>query len=331
MNRKQGLRSLFAATQIAFACALSSYLPSAAAQDYPNHAIKLIGAFSAGSGTDAAARLLSEGLSEQLMQPVVVENRPGANTIIGTTYAAKSPPDGYTLAMIFVENMLINPVITKDIKYSTTDLDPVAIVGQIPLVILGAPNLPYDSIEQVRDASVKEGKTFNFGTWGNGSVAHVVGAMLAQEGKFKFNFIPFSGSAPSTTAVMGGHVDLAVATPATAINLITGGKAKALAVGSAQRIPELPNTETLAEAGLGKVSAVQWHGLAVRAGGNQKIIHTLADAVQKIYANPTMHEKFMKLGYLEVGGMTPEQYGQFIRAQMATWSDAIKASGIEQQ
>lgn len=320
-----------ALTKLAVACTVWGYSVSAVADDYPSRPLKIVAPFTAGSGTDTAARLLAEGLSKQLKQPVVVENRPGANTIIGTTYAAKAEPDGYTLSMIFVDNMLINPVIMKDLQYSTSDLDPVAIVGQIPLVVLGSPNLPYDNLQQLHDAAVKEGRSFNLGTWGNGSVAHVFGAMLAKEGNFKFDYIPFSGSAPAINAVMGGHVDLAVATPASSANLVASGKAKALAVGFPTRVPELPNTPTLKESGLGKVNAMQWHGLAVRAGGNKQIIQKLSDAVNNVYADPVYYEKFAKIGYLKIGGMNPEQFSQFIHDQGSAWRDAIIDSGIEHQ
>lgn len=331
-NRLETLaRRLPAALAALLAAGLVGGLPAAHAQGYPDRPLRLIAPFSAGSGTDAAARLLAEGLTRELKQPVVVENKPGANTMIGTTFAAKSAPDGYTLTMIFADNMLINPVVYKDLQYAVSDLDPVAIVGQVPMVIVGASHLPYDSMEQLRQASVKEGKSFNLGTWGNGSVAHVVGAMLAQEGKFKFEFIPFSGAAPSATAVMGGHVDLAVLAPTNALSMVKAGKVKALAVGSESRLAELPDTETLKEAGLGKVSAVQWHGLAVRAGGDQKIIDTLAGAVSKIYADPAYHAKFMALGYARIGGMTPAQYRRFIQEQDQIWRPAILASGIAQQ
>ncbi|THF89297.1 MAG: tripartite tricarboxylate transporter substrate binding protein [Sulfitobacter sp. SK025] len=232
-------KTIAAMKKLCLVCALIGSSVNAMADEYPNRPLTIIAAFSAGSGTDTAARLLAEGLSKQLKQPVVVENRPGANTMIGTTYASKANPDGYTLAMIFVDNMLINPAIMKNIKYSSSDLDPVAIVGQIPLVVLAAPDLPYDSLQQLRDASMKEGKSFNFGTWGHGSVAHVFGAMLANEGGFNFNYIPFPGSAPSINAVMGGHVDLAVATPASSASLIARGKAKALGVSFPTRIPRV--------------------------------------------------------------------------------------------
>lgn len=324
-------KTFVAMTKLGLACALVGGSVSAVADEYPNRPLKIVAAFSAGSGTDIAARLLADGLSKQLKQPVVVENRPGASTMIGTNYAAKAKPDGYTLAMIFVDNMLINPAIMENLNYSPSDLDPVAIVGQIPLVVLASPQLPYDSIQQLRDASIKEGKSFNFGTWGHGSVAHVFGAMLANEGGFKFNYIPFSGSAPSINAVMGGHVDLAVATPASSADLVASGKAKALGVSFPTRVPELPNAPTLIEAGLGKVDAMQWHGLAVRAGGDRKIIQTLADAVKNVYADPAYHEKFAKMGYLKIGGMTPDQFSQFIKDQGSSWRAAISASGIKQQ
>lgn len=298
------------------------------AQDYPHKPIRLVAPASVGSTSDLAARLLAAGLTRKLGQPVVVENKPGANTAIGTAAAARAPADGYTLVMIFVDNMSLNPAIRNDLGYKPADLDPVAIVGQIPLVILGAPHLPYHSIKELKAAAMQGKNGFSFGTWGNGSVAHVVGAMLDENRKFNFNYVPFTGSAPSTNAVMGGHVDLAVATAGTAETVLASNKAKALAVGSAKRLPTLPEVPTLAEAGFDNVQAIQWHGLAVRAGGDQKIILKLQDAVASIYAELDTRERFLKLGYEDIGGMSAAQFKGFIDSTSLAWAKAVKAGNI---
>ena len=310
------------------AALFSAPIAIASAEEYPNRPLRLIAPFTAGSGTDAAARLLADGLTRKLGQPVVVENRPGANTAIGSALAAKSATDGYTLVMIFVDNMSLNPAIKSDLGYKPSDFDPVAIVGQIPLVLLGSPQLPYSNINELKAAALQGKKTYSFGTWGNGSVAHVVGVMLNEKGLFDFNYIPYAGSAPATNAVMGGHVDLAISTSATAETLLGSGKAKALAVGSPQRLPSLPGVPTLAESGFGNVQAIQWHGLAVRAGGDPAIIGRLQDAVAAIYAEPESRERFLKLGYMEVGGMTAAQFKTFIKTTSPTWANAVKAGHI---
>jgi tripartite-type tricarboxylate transporter receptor subunit TctC len=301
---------------------------SVSAQNYPDKPIRLIAPASVGSTSDLAARLLAAGLARKLGQPVVVENRPGANTAIGTAAAAKMPPDGYTLAMIFVDNMSLNPALRNDLGYKPSDLDPVAIVGQIPLVILGARHLPYASMKELKAAAAQGKKRFNFATWGNGSVAHVVGAMLDDNKLFDFNYVPFTGSAPSTNAVMGGHVDLAVATSGTAETVVASDKARALAVGSPQRLPSLPSVPTLAESGFENVQAIQWHGLAVRAGGDQKVITKLQDAVASFYAEPETRQRFLKLGYMDLGGMTAAQFKAFIDSTSPMWAKAVKSGNI---
>jgi tripartite-type tricarboxylate transporter receptor subunit TctC len=316
------------ATRVALGTILALAAASVVAQDYPNKAIRLVAPASVGSTTDLAARLLAEGLSRKLGQPVVVDNRPGANTAIGTAIAAKSPADGYTLAMIFVDNMSLNPAIRNDLGYKPSDLDPVAIVGQVPLVILGAAHLPYSSMGELKAAAMQGKKGLSFGTWGNGSVAHVVGVMLDENKLFNFNFVPYPGSAPSTTAVMGGHVDLAVASSGVAEKAVGSTKVKALAVFSTKRLPTLPNVPTLAEAGFGDMHATQWHGLAVRAGGDKKIITRLQDAVASLYAEPETRQRFLKLGYVDVGGMSAAEFKRFIDATSSIWARAVKAGNI---
>lgn len=303
---------------------------SHANNSYPNQSIRLIGAFSAGSSTDTVARFLAEGLTKQLKQTVIVENKPGANTAIGTTLAANAAPDGYTLSMIFVENMIINPIINKDLRYSPKDLDPVAIVGQIPLVLLASPDLPYDTINELQLATKEENKIFNLGTWGNGSVAHVIGAMVEKKGNLKFNYIPFSGSAPSINALIGGHIDLAVSTPTTAAALISSKKAKAIAIASPYRVPGLPDTETFTEAGLENIGVTQWHGLAVKSNGNEEIINKISKVIEKTYEDQEFLNKISGLGYIDIGGMSPSEYKVFIEDQTKIWSEAIKESGITQ-
>jgi tripartite-type tricarboxylate transporter receptor subunit TctC len=301
---------------------------TAGAQEYPNRPIRLIAPASVGSVSDSAARLLAAGLTRKLGQTVIVENRPGANTAIGTAAAARAPADGYTLVIVFVDNMSLNPAIRDNLGYSPADFDPVAIVGQLPQVLLGAEHLPYSNIEELTAAAKQGKKGYSFGTWGNGSVAHLVGVMLDEQRLFDFNYIPFAGSSPSTNALMGGHVDLAVASAGIAEKLVRTSKVKALAVFASKRLESLPDVPTMAQAGFGNPQAFQWHGLAVRAGGDKKIIAKLQDAVASVYAEPETRQRFLSLGYIDVGGMSSTEFKTFIDVTSPLWAKAVKVGNI---
>lgn len=297
-----------------------------AAQIYPEKMLKMIHAFSAGSGTDACGRLLSEGLSRDLHQSVVVENRPGASMAIGTAYAAKQPADGYTLLMVTLDSLGINPVLYPHIGYKIEDFDPVTLVGQIPLVLIGAPSSPYSNFDTLLKAAITEKKELTMGTWGYGSVGHVVGVLITQKTPLKFEFAPFQGAAPAAQAVMGGHVDTTLITPQSAIDIVKTGRAKAFAIGGELRHPELPGVPTFKELGFPEVKSMQWHGVAVRAGGNKEIIDRLYAGCQKVFKDNDLSQKILQVGYTKIDARGPDEFGKFIRAEAESWGKLVKNS-----
>jgi tripartite-type tricarboxylate transporter receptor subunit TctC len=295
---------------------------------YPNRPIKLIHAFAAGSGTDNTGRVIAERLAQRLGQPVVVENKPGANMIIGSEYAAKQPADGYTLIMVTLDNLGINPSLYRNPGYSVKDFDPLTLIGTFPLALMSATGFKYNNLKELRAAAAASGQPFNFGTWGIGSVAHLYGELIKAETGIPLNFIPFQGAAPAVAATLAGHVDLTLSSAFTFTPHSKAGKAKALAIGGNARHPEMPQVATFTEQGFPDVGAIQWHGIAVRAGGNRAIIDKLYAALKDVMSEPDTKEKILKTGYTAIDGRPPAEFAFFINAEAVKWERIVKASGV---
>ena len=245
---------------------------------------------------------------------------------IGTAYAAKQPNDGYTLLMVTLDSLGINPFIYPNIGYKPSDFDPITLVGQIPLVLLGPPDSKYQNFEALLRASKDDRKEFAMGTWGYGSVGHVAGVMIAQKTGLKFEYVPFQGAAPATQAVMGGHVDLTLVTPQTASDFVKSGRVKAFATGADSRLAELPDVPTFRELGYADVKAVQWHGLAARAGGNREIIGKIYAGCQSIFREKSLAEKILQVGYTKIDARSPADFDRFIREESESWGKLVKAT-----
>lgn len=306
---------------------MTGILPAFAA-GYPERQLSMIHAFAPGSSTDAAGRLIADALRDRLGQPVVVENKPGANTIIGTDYAARQPADGYTLLMVTIDSLCINPALYEKLPYSVTAFDPLTMVGFIPLVLVGSTKLPDMPLQELfkQPKAMQDG--LDFGTWGQGSVAHLVGEMIRQETGANLVYVPFQGAAPSNMAVQQGTVDFAVLTPQSAAQLVASGKVRIYALGGEERSPIIPDVPTFKELGLGNVKAVQWHGVAVRAGGNRQIIDRLYGEVSGFFKQGGVEEKFTRLGYQKLDGRSPQDFAKLIAEQTEIWGRAVKATGL---
>ena len=302
---------------------------AAADAAYPSKPIKMIHAFAPGSGTDNTGRLIAERLSQKLGQPVVVENKPGANMIIGSEYVARQPGDGYTMLMVTLDNLGINPSLYRNPGYTPKDFDPITLVGLLPLVLMASTGFKYNTLAEMKQASNATKRPFTFGTWGVGSVAHLVGELIRMEVDIAFDFVPFQGAAPATTATLGGHVDVTIASAFTSSQNIKSGKAKAIAIGGVSRSADLPQVPTFVELGYPKIEATQWHGVAVRAGGQQAIVDRLYGEIQSILTEPESQERLLRTGYSKIDGRSPAAFASFIAAEAQTWAGVVKASGIK--
>ena len=321
MNRP---RFLAVACVTAALCALPW---SASAQRFPNKPVRIVVPYTAGGNLDFSARLFGQALAEELGQPFIIDNRPGANGNTGTEQVARAAPDGYTLAMVSAGTMTINPALYRNMGFDPEkDLASISIVATGPLVLEVNNAMPFNSLpELIAYAKANPGK-LNFASGGSGTLAHLTTELLKARAGIDIVHVPYKGTSLAVTDVMGGHVNAIFDTLSTAVPLIREGKLKAIAVTSAKRSVALPNVPTIAEAGLADYAAETWAGLVAPAGTPRDVIASLQAAVARIAAREQIQNKLASVGSEAVGG-TPEQFAAAVRSERARWAEVVKVSG----
>jgi tripartite-type tricarboxylate transporter receptor subunit TctC len=307
---------------------LTVMLPQALAQDnYPNRPIRMVVAIPAGSGTDTVARLIAQGLSERLGRQVVVENRPGAGTIIGNETVAKAKPDGYTLLMNGAA-LTIAPAMYKKLPYDTArDFAPITIAVSSPNLIAVHPSVPATSVrEMIALAKARPGQIL-FSSGGRGTNSHLATELFASMAQVRMTHVPYKGSTPGVVALMAGEVALMTNSVSTLQPHVRSGKLRALGVASARRVAVAPDIPTIAEAGLPGYESAQWSGLLAPAGTPQEIIGRLHRETVAILRAPDMRERLAGDGS-ELVANSPEEFAAFIKAELVKWAAVVKATGI---
>lgn len=313
---------------VAVLTSLAMVAPSHA-QEWPSKAIKLIVPFPPGGGTDIIGRVLGNRLSESLKQPIIVENKPGAGGNIGVDLAAKSAPDGYTIVLGQTSNLAINPSLYSKLPYDPLkDLSPVTLVADAPLALVVSADSTIKSLAELIEAAKSKPEAVTFGSPGNGTVAHLTGELLQKAAGVKMLHVPYKGSAPALTDLMGGRIDAFMSSVPTALSQIKGGKLRALAVSSAKRSPALPDVPTMQEAGLKGFDATTWFGILVPAGTSKPIIEKLSNAINAALKSPDVAEKIALEGGAPIGGTT-EQFATLLKSEITTWSVVVKDSGAK--
>ncbi|MGV3572388.1 MAG: tripartite tricarboxylate transporter substrate binding protein [Ramlibacter sp.] len=313
---------------IAGAALLAAAPFAASAQaPYPSKPINLVVPFSAGGTTDILARIVGEALKKELGQPVVIDNRAGAGGNIGGALAAKAAPDGYTLFMGTVGTHAINASLYKKMPFDPTkDFAPLTRVAMVPNLLVAHPSRPYKNVKElIAYAKANPGKV-NFGSSGSGSSIHLSGELFNALAKVDMIHIPYKGSAPAVTDLVGGQIDLMFDNMPSAIQHVRSGRLRPLAVTTAKRSPELPDVPTIAEAGVPGYEATSWFGMFTTAGTPAPVVARLNAALVKVLADPEVKKKFAEQG-AEAIGEKPEQFAEFIRKESAKWSQVVKASG----
>ena len=301
---------------------------SAAPSDYPTRPITLVVPYDAGGGNDVIARLVAAKMSASLGQPIMVENRGGAGSLIGTRYVAKSKPDGYTL-LIATSALAINPALYADAGYDPRkDFAPVGLIATSANVVIVRPSLPADSIAELIGLAKKEPGKLDFASTGTGTSTHLAAELFAAMADVKMTPIPYKGVAPAVTDLLGGHVDLMFCPTASVVGLVKDGKLRALAVTGAKRSPLFPQLPTLAEAGLPGYAAELHYGLVAPAGTPEPVIATLNAALNGALANTEVQSRLAVDGAQILPG-TPAAYAADIAAEQAKWSAIIKRSGVK--
>lgn len=289
---------------------------AAMAQEYPSKPIRWIVPYPAGGGADNLARLVTQRLSQSLKQPIVVDNRPGGNTIIGTQALLSSLKDGYTV-MHTAEQLASNTALYPDLKYSADrDIEFVAPMVRTPLVLLARPNLPVSDAAGVIAYMKERGDKVTFGSWGQGGANHLVMEAFADRVGARPVHVPFPGAAPAIQNLLGGQIDLYFSDPTTALPYVRAGKLKALLVSTRNRLPFLPDVPSVHESGYPGFDMYTWQGLVIPKGAPAGAVKTLSAAVRQAIADPDIHKELLERGFIPDPG-TPEQFREtFGRTQM---------------
>ncbi len=321
-------RALF---RTAGAIALFALAPAAAlAQDaYPNKPIKLVVPFPPAGGTDVLSRAIAERIASLNKWVIIIDNKPGASGNIGLEAAAKSPPDGYTIAMGQTANLAVNPALYASMPFDPLrDFAPIALVSSQPLILVVSTSSPYKSLKDVVDAAKAKPGQLNMGSPSNGTMGHIGGELFQRRAGVKFTHIPYKGAGPVVTDLMGGSVDIYFGNSQAVDALVKGGRLRALAVTSPKRLKTLPDVPTIAESGYPGFEATTWSGLVAPAGTPRPIINKLNAEVAKALKDPEMLAKLAADGSEPIGG-TPEQFATFLKAEHAKWGAVIKEAGIK--
>ncbi len=299
----------------------------AAQQDYPNKPIRLIVPFPPGGSTTIVARLIGQKLTESWGQQVIVDNRGGGNTIIGTEALAKSPPDGYTILLV-TSTHIINPSLLSTPYDAIKDFAPVAtVVGTETLMVLSLSVPANNLLEFIALAKAKPGE-LNYASSGSGTTNHLAGELFCILAGVKMQHVPYKGAGPATTDLIGGQVQMFMNNALPLIPLVKSGKIKAIAISGGTHLLALPQVPTFTQAGLSGFDVKSWQGILAPAGTPKAVIDKLSREIGKILAAPEFSEKLAVLG-AEAFVSTPEQFSALLKSEMARYAKIIKTANIK--
>jgi len=304
---------------------------SHAQNTWPDKPIHFVVPFTPGGGTDVVSRHLLERLSINTQWVFIIDNRAGASGNLGLDGVAKSKPDGYTLGMGQTSNMAINPAAMLKMPFDPqTDLLPVALVAELPTVLVVKADSPYLSLgDVIKAASVKTvgAARISLALAGTGTVGHLAGEMLAKRAGLEFLNVPYKGATPAITDLLGGQTDCMFATPQAVMGLIAGGRLRVLASTSSKRVSSLQGVATVSELGYSGFEAVDWKVVVAPASTPPEVVRKLNAAVQKVLLDPAFIAQLAEEGSSPIGG-EPAKVQAYIKAQQAAWAQSVKAAGL---
>jgi tripartite-type tricarboxylate transporter receptor subunit TctC len=302
-------------------------LPAWAQDNYPNKPVRIVVGYSAGGGNDIIVRVLSPKMSEGLGQPVIIENKPGAQSIVAAEYVAKAAPDGYTLLMGPSGPMTMNPAIYSKLPYSPLrDFVPISIIGSFPLVLVVSPSLPIYSVKELVEFAKSRPDKANYAA--SAAPFQLAAELFNQRTGTKFAYIPYKGSGESVNSVMSGEVTMTITDPPPVIGPLKGGKVRGLAVTSETRHPNWPELPTMAEAGVAGVEVRLFTGFLAPAGTPAAIVKRLQEEVARVVNLPEIRERLAAMAIDPVGN-TSEEFARIIAADIAKWTAVAKAANIK--
>jgi tripartite-type tricarboxylate transporter receptor subunit TctC len=323
--RIPGMRFLFHVLIAAVGVAAAG---AASAQSFPSRPIRILVPFAPGGTTDTVARTIGAKLSEVIGQPVIVENRAGGGTIIGTEALAHAAPDGYTI-MLATPDFTINPSLHSRLPYDTAkDFSPIALVATYPMVLVANADHNLSSVRDViAQAQSRPGK-INFASAGNGSMPHLCGELLNSLAHIELAHVPYKGNGPALTDLLAGHVSLLFSGAPIVSSHVKSGKLKMLAVSTVKRHPTLPDVPTLAESGVPGYDVTAWFGFIAPAGVPKEVIAKLNANISRVVQDPEIRKKLDSLG-ADLSASSPEAFAAVIKDELGKWGRVIHAASIK--
>jgi tripartite-type tricarboxylate transporter receptor subunit TctC len=318
-------RALLTATLPAMAVTVAR-AQSETATDYPNHQVAFIVPFAPAGGTDVLARLLAEKLEQELNASFVVENRPGAGTVIATNFVAKSPADGYTI-MMDVSSLAIDVTLYKSLPYDPAkDLALIALIARVPFVLVVSPSLPVNSVEDL--IKLANERPLSYGSGGIGAFHHLAAALFCSMTGIKMTHVPYHGTAPALNDLMGGYIQLMFSDLGPALPLINAGKIRPLAVTTKERFAALPDVPPLADVGVPGFDAAAWQGVVAPAKTPEPILSKLNSTLNAIMAMRDVRTRLTDFGMIPVGNGSLDDLHQFLQSEIGRWAKVVEDAGI---
>lgn len=309
------------------ACCAALSVSHVFAQQYPAKPIRIVVGFAAGGPTDVAARVVGQKFTEKFGQQVIVDVRAGAGGNIAAEIVAKSPPDGYTLLLPAFAHA-VNPSLFKKLPYDAVkDFAPVAMVASAANILATHPSVPAHSIQELISLAKTKPGQLTYGSAGNGSASHLAGELINMMAGIKLTHVPYKGSAPASTDLIGGQISIAFPGVAIALPHTRAGRLRSLAITSLRRSKIMPEVPTMSEAGLKGFEVISWYGLLAPAGTPREIVQRLNAEVIRSMRDPDAIERLDSFG-AEPMENTPEEFGAFIAAEVAKWARVIKAASV---
>jgi tripartite-type tricarboxylate transporter receptor subunit TctC len=304
------------------------FATGAYAADFPEHTVQIIAPYAAGGGLDTITRTLAQRLGTLWGQQVIVENRPGAGATIGTQAVVKAKPDGYTL-LVGSTPLGIAPVVYPNLAYDARkDLVPISLIGTTPEVLVVTPGLNVSTAAELVAAAKKDGRKFNFGSAGSGTLAHLAAAAFNQRLSLGGTHVPYKGSNPALVDLIGGQVDWLFDTPSAVQQHARSGKLKAIAIAAPQRSPQMPTVPTLAEAGFPDMDFRIWMALLAPAGTPEPVMARLQGGIAEIMKDPALRASLTTQGWDILGG-TAKEFAAFLDTELPKLAAAARAAGVK--
>jgi tripartite-type tricarboxylate transporter receptor subunit TctC len=301
---------------------------SAFAQSYPSKPIRVVVPFAPGGGTDILTRIMLPRLTETLKQQLIVDNRPGAGSQIGTELVAKAPPDGYTVLMVDTAFMT-NPSLYSKLPYnSEKDFAPVSLTATAPVIMIVHPSVPVRTVKELVSLARAKPGALNFASGGPGSSTHLGVELLKYVAKIDLVHIPYKGTGPAVADVLGGQVTMMFAGISSVKQHVEAGRLRAIAVTGAKRSPAMPNVPTFGEAGMKQVDASSYWGMLAPARTPADVVTRLSTTIAQVLKMPDVRDKLVELGFVPIGG-SPSEFATLLAAEMDKWGKVIKAAGVK--